>query len=141
MPTVLHDWSEEATAELEGAIASGAGIADVAGKNGFPSETAIYRRMHSDAAFASRIARAREAQQDREADYMIALADSATPEDHQVVKLRIWARQWRASKLAPRKYGDRLQHANDPVDPMPEPMTPERMVELARQLTEAKGRK
>jgi hypothetical protein len=36
------------------------------------------------------------------------LADQATPENWQVVKLRIWARQWRAAKLAPRKYGDKI---------------------------------
>lgn len=36
------------------------------------------------------------------------MADQATPENWQVVKLRIWARQWRAAKLAPRKYGDKI---------------------------------
>ena len=35
------------------------------------------------------------------------MADAATEADYNVVKLRIWARQWRASKLAPKKYGDR----------------------------------
>ena len=36
------------------------------------------------------------------------MADAATPEDWQVVKLRIWARRWRASKLAPKVYGERI---------------------------------
>src|SRR3984885_11190199 len=38
----------------------------------------------------------------------VDMADAATPEDWQVVKLRIWARQWRASKLAPKVYGERI---------------------------------
>jgi hypothetical protein len=38
------------------------------------------------------------------------MADKATAEDWQVVKLRIWARQWRASKLAPKKYGEKIDH-------------------------------
>jgi plasmid stabilization system protein ParE len=51
------------------------------------------------------VSRARELQQDAEAERMIEMADAATVEDWQVVRLRIWARMWRASKLAPRKYG------------------------------------
>jgi hypothetical protein len=46
--------------------------------------------------------------EDAEVDYMIDLADSATPEDFNVKKLQIWARQWKAGKRAPKKYGDRL---------------------------------
>jgi len=38
----------------------------------------------------------------------IELADAATPENWQVKKLPIWARQWRASKLLPKRYGDKL---------------------------------
>lgn len=29
--------------------------------------------------------------------------------------------RWRATKMAPRDYGDRVQHANDPDNPMPAP--------------------
>jgi hypothetical protein len=29
--------------------------------------------------------------------------------------------RWRASKIAAREYGDRVQHANDPDNPMPAP--------------------
>lgn len=72
-----------------------------------PSETEIYRRMAIDAEFASVIGRAREAQQDAEVERIVAMADDATPENWQVVKMRIWARQWRAGKLAPKKYGDK----------------------------------
>ena len=63
--------------------------------------------------FRARIARAREAQQEYEADYCVEMADKATPENWQLVKLRIWTRQWRAAKLAPRRYGDKP--ANEPT--------------------------
>jgi hypothetical protein len=75
-----------------------------------PSRTAVYVEMSKNEALRARIARARVDQQDAEIDRTIAMADSATPEDWQVVKLRIWARQWRAAKLAPKIYGDRTQH-------------------------------
>jgi len=42
-------------------------------------------------------------------DDTIDLADSATPENWQVVLLRIWARQWRAGKLALRVFGTRTE--------------------------------
>jgi hypothetical protein len=55
------------------------------------------------------LSRVRECQQDAEIDRTVAMADAATEADYNVVKLRIWARQWRASKLAPKKYGDRSE--------------------------------
>lgn len=36
-------------------------------------------------------------------------------------KLRIWTRLELLKRWNPRKYGDRVQHANDPTDPMPAP--------------------
>jgi hypothetical protein len=73
-----------------------------------PTRDAVLLACAKDEAFAATIARAREAQQDAIIDDIVEMADAATPEDHQVVKLRIWARQWQAAKLSPRKYGDRL---------------------------------
>ena len=37
------------------------------------------------------------------------MADAATPENYQVVRLQIWARQWNAAKLAPRRYGEQSE--------------------------------
>lgn len=74
-----------------------------------PTDTAVYRGMARNPEFAAAIARAREAQQHAEAEKCIELADQATAEDWQVVKLRIWARQWRAAKLAPKVYGEKIE--------------------------------
>lgn len=74
-----------------------------------PSKTLVYQRMASDDDFRTIIVRAREAQQHAMVDETVDLADSATPEDWPVIKLRIWARQWRAGKLLPKVYGDRIQ--------------------------------
>lgn len=90
-------------------ISSGMGISEVCAMEDMPAKATVYAHMASDDAFRTRIARAREAQQDAEADLCVDLADSATAEDWQVIKLRIWARQWRASKLSPKKYGDKLE--------------------------------
>lgn len=93
------------------AIASGEGIAKICKRKDMPSAAAVYLRMASDPEFSTRIARARAAQQDAEVDAMIEMADRATEKNWQVVRLRIWARQWRAAKLAPRKYAEKLELA------------------------------
>lgn len=102
-------WTEQLVADICDHLSTGKSITDIARLKGYPSADSIYRQMYRDEEFAAAIARAREAGQDHEADACVTMADMATSEDWQVVKLRIWARQWRASKLAPKKYGDKMQ--------------------------------
>jgi len=83
---------------------------------GMPAASSVYLKMAQDADFRAAIAHAREAQQEVEADRTIDMADAATPEDWQVVKLRIWARQWRAAKLAPKRFGDRVTQTHVGAD-------------------------
>lgn len=92
-------------------IMAGDSIADICGPNrdGFiPSETTFYKRLAEDAGLAERYARARETQGHREADEIRLIADTATTETVQVARLQIDARKWRAAKLAPKVYGDRM---------------------------------
>lgn len=87
-------------------LAEGKSIQDICSDESMPHFTEVYRTMAKDATIASAIAQAREAQQEFIADEIVAMADKATAEDYNAVKLKIWARQWRAAKLAPKKYGD-----------------------------------
>lgn len=73
---------------------------------GVPEETAVYKRMRRDEAFRALIAQARVVQQIKLVDDMIDMADAATVANWQVVRMRIWARQWHAVKLAPMIYGE-----------------------------------
>lgn len=88
-------------------LVAGRSILKICEDPAFPNHIEIYREMHRHPDLFQDIARAREAQQDAIVDELIEMADLATPEDYNVVKLRIWARQWRAAKLAPKKYGDK----------------------------------
>ena len=103
--------------ELCTRIICGRGIAEVCADKDMPPERTVYDRMAKDEAFCSRIARAREMQQEGEADKIVSMSDAATVENWQVVKLRIWSRQWRASKLAPKRYGDKQQHEHSVAVP------------------------
>lgn len=91
----------------------------------WPSPRAIYRRIESDPGMRQKYARARERQADFLAqqiieiaddgrrDYKLGDGDSAEPlVDHDHIaraRLRVDARKWAASKLAPKKYGDKVQ--------------------------------
>lgn len=83
-----------------------------------PAQSMVYAMMAKDETFRSSIARAREMGQEAIIDGTVDLADEATVDNHQVIKLRIWARQWRASKIAPRKYGDKLAIGGDADSPL-----------------------
>lgn len=74
-----------------------------------PVHTAIYQRQWRDAEFAQTIARVREAQQHAIIDTIIPMADAATPENWQAVKLKIWARQWAAAKFCPKVFGEKSE--------------------------------
>ena len=101
-------WTAETTNQICELIERGKSINSFAGKKGIPSAPSIYRHMARDAEFAGMIAIARQAQQEHEMEKCIELADSATPEDWQVKRLQIWARQWRASRMIPKKWGDKI---------------------------------
>jgi hypothetical protein len=104
-PVLTPEFEQEICDRLSG----GEAITEICGPADMPSLHDVYLKMAQNEDFRERIARAREAQQHHEADKCVQMADDATAEDWQVVRLRIWARQWRASKLAPKTYGDKLQ--------------------------------
>ena len=89
-------------------LIEGKSITQVCEPKDMPHWTMVYRTMAKDPVFANEIARAREAQQEFIADDIVEMADKANVDDVNVVRLQIWARQWRAAKLAPKKYGDKV---------------------------------
>lgn len=103
------EWSEDLVNDICDHLSTGKSLIEIGSLQGYPSTASMYRQMAKEPAFATRIARAREAQQDYEADNIVRMADQATGENWQVVKLQIYARQWRAAKLAPKRYGDKIQ--------------------------------
>lgn len=110
----------EVVAELCERLCAGEAMHEICADDHMPSTSTVYARMGADEEFRTTIARAREAQQDFEADNIVRMADAATEDDWQVVKMRIWARQWRAAKLAPKRYGDKTLVGSDPDNPLPE---------------------
>ena len=107
-------WTVEIEEEILSRLASGDAVSTILGgdRDDFlPSEAAFYSRIAVDQDFFQRYMRAREAQAHRETDEIRRIADDATPEGVHVARLQIDARKWRAAKLAPKVYGDKLELA------------------------------
>lgn len=124
-----------------------------------PDRGTVARWMATRPDFASAIAHARELQAEAFAEDIIAIADDAAGdvtmsadgkpvvnwESVQRAKLRCDARRWYASKLSPKKYGDKVvqEHTGPDGGPMTisAPMTPaEVAAAIARMLDEHETR-
>lgn len=87
-------------------MTEGQKISDICKDPIFPSQATVYRTMAVDENVARAITRARIIAQHAFIDQTLDMADGATPETVSVVTLQIRTRQWNASKIAPRIYGD-----------------------------------
>jgi hypothetical protein len=93
---------------------------------GVPQST-FNRWVDADAKLAEDYAHAREDLIERMANDVLELADSEVPEtgdgkkDWQAIqkhKLQVDTRKWLLSKLAPKKYGEKLEVSGDPANPL-----------------------
>lgn len=106
-------------------IAQGQSLREISKDPDMPSQVSFFKWVGNDEKLAKQYARAREAQADLIFDEILEIADDATNDwmdrnsedesvrvvDHEHVqrsRLRIDARKWMAGKLAPKKYGDKL---------------------------------
>lgn len=110
------EYTPEIGARVCELIAEGNTLVDTAEQVGFRTIT-INEWLMRDKDFASAYHEAREKQADVRADQIVSIADdeSLSPESR---KVRIDARKWVASKLQPKRYGDRTILAGDKDNPL-----------------------
>lgn len=104
-------------------IAEGESLRAICAGEKMPSKFAVLKWLAARPEFATQYARAREEQADFYAEQIVAIADEvevqATYQGEDVKlsvdsaavarnRLRVDARKWVASKLAPKKYGDKV---------------------------------
>lgn len=122
-PTKYNDLIADSICEE---LAKGRSLLKITEEQDFPSETTVYRWLDQYPEFREKYARARELQADHYAAEIVDLADKdricrkrtirADGGEEVVIldqtertRLQIDARKWYASKLAPKKYGDKVQ--------------------------------
>ncbi len=109
-------------------LARGRTLRAICREPGMPSDMAVRKWTFADPdGFGSQYARARDSGLDAVAEEVIEISDDGTrdrtvdEEGHETVdhdhisraKLRVDTRKWYLSKIAPKRYGDRTEHAVD----------------------------
>lgn len=103
-------YTAEIADELCERIAAGESVRGICADEWMPNDRTVRRWLSTNEDFARKCARAWELQADTLVDGMAALdadvlADVVSPDKARVVFSN---RQWRAAKLAPKRYGDKL---------------------------------
>ena len=123
----MVQYSPEIFDEICQLIAGGKSLNSICKQDGFPSITAVMNwladeRRDDHADLVVKYGRAREAQADKLAEETIEIADAEPERDADgkrdpahvnQKRLQVDARKWFASKVAPKKYGDRITHQGD----------------------------
>lgn len=125
-------YSNEMAESICDSLMEGMSLVKICEQPGMPHRRTVLRWMEADAEFATRCARAREMQADLMDDKIADLIDSVTPESAPADRVRLAALQWRAAKLQPKKYGDKLEleHSGS-IDTMTEAQVNVRLSQLA----------
>lgn len=129
-------YTEELAASICMRLSGGESLRSICSQEGMPCQQTVYSWVFSRPSFLEKYTRAREEQAETMADEIVAIADE-TPQTAPVFdkdgnlidvrmdsayiqwqKNRIDARKWTASKLRPKKYGDRITHGGDDASPV-----------------------
>jgi hypothetical protein len=110
-------YSPEVTARICAQIADGKSLRSIARMEGIPSLTTIFEWLGSKPEFAEQYARAKDAQADAMSEDILEIADELPSMTEKGIdsadvanrRLRIDTRKWLASKLKPKKYGDKIE--------------------------------
>lgn len=93
-------------------LASGESLRSICKAKDMPSAKCVHERVERDEEFRKQYARAREKGIDAAFDELLETAEKALQTESavevQARRLLIDTQKWRLSKLAPKKYGDRL---------------------------------
>jgi hypothetical protein len=110
------DYSLEIVDTICARIAEGESLRAICRDADTPSMASIFKWLREHPEFAEQYTRAREQQAEAYADEIADIADNG--EDVNRDRLRIDSRKWIASKLKPKKYGDKIQHGGDSDNPL-----------------------
>ena len=100
-------YSEALADRICEAMINGRDLMSICNSSGFPDRKSVYRWAAQYPDFAARLESAREALGDLAAYEIGRIAANCTPESAVSDRVKLAALQWRASRLAPRKYSER----------------------------------
>jgi hypothetical protein len=143
-------FSDELAATILERIADGESLRAICTDDAMPARSSVFKWLSENKTFSDQYARARDEQADALFDEILEIADDGRNDwmerkdkDDQSIgwrengesmrrsQLRVDARKWMASKLQPKKYGDKidLNHSGS-IDTLPEDQLNARLAEL-----------
>jgi hypothetical protein len=124
---VPSTFTQEIADSICAQLSEGMSLREICRQDGMPSKTTVMRWLHADAAFRDQYARAKEIGIEAIAEDILDIADDASNdwmerrdaeganagwqfngEAARRSQIRIDARKWLLAKLAPKKYGDKV---------------------------------
>ncbi len=127
-------YTEPLAAEICRRLAEGETLRSVCRDKAMPDKASVLRWLgdKTKADFRTQYAHARDMQADALFDEALEIADDATGDwstdkdgkkvlDHENIqrsRLRVDTRKWAAGKMAPKRYGDKVQHTGDGGGPI-----------------------
>jgi len=103
------EFREDIASHICSEIASGRSLRSICDDEGMPDKATIFRWLSKHEAFRDQYVRAQEDRAAALAEDILEIADEGNAEDVQRAKLRVDARKWLMSKMAPKKYGDKQE--------------------------------
>jgi len=107
------DYTPEITDRVCEELMAGKSLIKICEAEDMPDRGTVVRWMNSNPDFASKCARAREEQAEFMDDLILDAANACDEDNAQSTRVKISAYQWRAMKLKPKKYGDKIQQDID----------------------------
>lgn len=111
-------FSDELADKICDLLINGNSMRAICSAEDMPDRSTVLRWMDQNEAFAAKCARARMLQADYMDDLILETANACTVETANADRVRISAYQWRASKLMPKVYGDKMQHTGADDKPL-----------------------
>lgn len=127
-------YSDKIADEICERMVNGEEIVKICLDEDMPSRTTVYRWMAERPDFGARIARAREGLADYVAWQIAELSQNCTNETANPDRVKLAALQWRAARLAPKRYSEK--HITEVSGPDGGPIPMQSQVVDARALTE-----
>lgn len=105
-------YSPELSEQICNLLMEGESLRAICQRDNIPHMATVLSWLHKHDEFHEQYARAREIQAEVMAEDIIMYADKSAEEAASVAKARLQvdARKWYASKVATRRFGDRIQH-------------------------------
>jgi Bacteriophage Sf6, terminase small subunit-like len=112
-------YSEKLVERICRELMQGKSLIKICDAKDMPDRVTVIRWLERHPEFATRYARARESQADLMDDLILDVAEKSTNDTAAADRVKIGAYQWRAAKLKPKKYGEKVAIGGDrSMDPI-----------------------